>query len=65
VCQLLLFVHLSHGIASSLQTLGLVGKKFTPAARLAGWAISGAIFAGNFAIVMAVWLDPWLKLLPE
>jgi succinate dehydrogenase / fumarate reductase cytochrome b subunit len=53
--QVLLFIHLSHGIASSLQTLGLVGKRFTPVAKLLGWAISGTILAGNLAIVFAVW----------
>lgn len=55
VSQLLLFVHLSHGIQASLQTLGLVGKRFTPLAKLAGWATAGVIFAGNVAIVAAVW----------
>lgn len=55
VCQLLLFVHLGHGIQSSLQTLGLVGKRFTPAAKAVGWAVAAAVFAGNVAIVAAVW----------
>jgi succinate dehydrogenase / fumarate reductase cytochrome b subunit len=58
--QALLLVHLSHGIQSSLQTLGLVGKRFTPAARLLGWGTAGAIFAGNMVIVMGVWLG-WAK----
>jgi succinate dehydrogenase / fumarate reductase, cytochrome b subunit len=56
LCQLLLFVHLGHGIQSSLQTLGLVGKRFTPAARLLGWSVAGTIFLGNTAIVVAIWL---------
>ncbi len=55
VCQVLLLVHLSHGIQSSLQTLGLVGKRFTPAAVALGWAVAGTIFVGNVAIVAAVW----------
>jgi succinate dehydrogenase / fumarate reductase, cytochrome b subunit len=58
--QALLLVHLSHGIQSSLQTLGLVGKRFTPAAVLLGWGTAGAIFAGNMVIVMGVWLG-WAK----
>jgi succinate dehydrogenase / fumarate reductase, cytochrome b subunit len=56
VCQLLLFIHLSHGITSSLQTLGLVGKRFTPAAKALGWGLAATIFVGNLAIVVAVWL---------
>ena len=58
--QALLLVHLSHGIQSGLQTLGLVGKRFTPAARWLGWGVSAAIFAGNMVIVMGVWLG-WAK----
>lgn len=55
VCQLLLFIHLGHGIQSSLQTLGLVGKRFTPAAKALGWLTAATIFVGNLAIVVAVW----------
>lgn len=58
--QALLLVHLSHGIQSSLQTLGLVGKRFTPAAKWVGWGVASAIFAGNMVIVMGVWLG-WAK----
>jgi succinate dehydrogenase / fumarate reductase cytochrome b subunit len=58
--QALLLVHLSHGIQSSLQTLGLVGKRFTPAARWLGWGVASAIFLGNMVIVMGVWLG-WAK----
>jgi succinate dehydrogenase / fumarate reductase, cytochrome b subunit len=58
--QALLLVHLSHGIQSSLQTLGLVGKRFTPAAKWLGWGTAAAIFAGNMVIVMGVWLG-WAK----
>lgn len=60
VCQVLLFVHLSHGIQASLQTLGLVGRRFTPLARLLGWATAAVVFAGNVAIVVAVW-GGWVK----
>lgn len=60
VAQVLLLVHLSHGIQASLQTLGLVGRRFTPLAKLIGWATAGAIFAGNVAIVTAVW-GGWVK----
>ncbi|MCU0704549.1 MAG: succinate dehydrogenase cytochrome b subunit [Fimbriiglobus sp.] len=60
VTQAILLVHLSHGIQSSLQTLGLVGKRFTPAAKLLGWGIASTIFFGNLVIVMSVWLG-WAK----
>jgi len=56
VCQLLLFIHLSHGIQSGLQTLGLVGRRFTPVAVTIGWILSGVIFVGNLAIVLSIWL---------
>lgn len=55
VCQVLLFLHLTHGIPSSLQTLGLVGRRFTPAARMLGYGIASLVLAGNLAIVIAVW----------
>lgn len=55
VGQVLLLVHLSHGIQASLQTLGLVGRRFTPAARVLGWLIAGTTFVGNVLIVAAVW----------
>jgi succinate dehydrogenase / fumarate reductase cytochrome b subunit len=54
IAQAFLFVHLAHGIQSVFQTLGLVGKRFTPAVQLMGYGISGLIFAGNAAIVVAV-----------
>ena len=56
VAQVFLFVHLAHGIQSVFQTLGLVAKRFVPAVRLLGYGISGLIFVGNLAIVLAVWL---------
>ena len=55
VVQVLLFVHLSHGIASVLQTLGVLGKRFRPVAKLLAYATAGTILIGNCAIVIAVW----------
>lgn len=55
VCQLILFLHLSHGIQSSLQTLGLVGRRFTQAAKALGYALAVTIVGGNIAIVVGVW----------
>lgn len=57
VAQVLLFVHLSHGIQSALTTLGLVGKRFAKAAKLLGVSIAGFILLGNVAIVVAVWTE--------
>jgi succinate dehydrogenase / fumarate reductase cytochrome b subunit len=55
VAQVLLFVHLSHGIQSALITLGLVGRRFGKAAKMLGLAVAGTILLGNLAIVLAVW----------
>lgn len=63
VGQLILFVHLAHGIQSVFQTLGLVGKRFTPAVKLLGYGISAALLIGNLAIVVAVW-SGYLKEVP-
>jgi len=60
VAQVLLFVHLSHGIASALRTLGLVGKRFAPAAMALAWGTAGTILIGNLAIVAAVQFG-WVK----
>ncbi|WP_088259125.1 succinate dehydrogenase cytochrome b subunit [Fimbriiglobus ruber] len=56
VAQAILLAHLTHGVQSSLQTLGLVGRRFTPAAAALGYAVAGTIFLGNLAIVVAVWV---------
>ena len=55
VAQLILFVHMSHGVQSSLQTLGLVGRRFTPTAKAFGYLLAATIVAGNLLIVAAVW----------
>jgi succinate dehydrogenase / fumarate reductase cytochrome b subunit len=60
VAQILLFIHLSHGFQSALTTLGLVSKRFQPAAKAAGIGLAAVILLGNTAIVAAVW-GGWLK----
>ncbi len=55
LAQVLLFVHLSHGISSVVQTLGLLNRRFTPAVKAFGVCLAGAIFLGNAAIVIGVW----------
>ena len=53
--QAVLFLHLSHGIASVAQTLGLNTPRTAGAWRCAGLTIAGLIFIGNASIVVAVW----------
>jgi succinate dehydrogenase / fumarate reductase cytochrome b subunit len=56
VAQAVIAVHLSHGVKSSLQTLGLVGRRFSVAARWLGYAVALTVLVGNCAIVLGVWL---------
>jgi succinate dehydrogenase / fumarate reductase cytochrome b subunit len=56
IAQVLLGVHLSHGVQSAFQTLGLVGRRFTPAARALGYLTAAVVIFGNSAIVLAVFL---------
>lgn len=53
--QLLLFVHLRHGIPSTFQTLGLKNRKFKAAIDVLGLLVALAILGGNLAIVFGVW----------
>lgn len=55
VCQLLIGVHLSHGIQSTVQTLGLKNGRFAPAWVGLGYAVAAGIVIGNCAIVLAAW----------
>jgi succinate dehydrogenase / fumarate reductase cytochrome b subunit len=54
VSQLALFLHLSHGIQSSFQTLGLKNRRFVRAIRIFGVALAATIALGNVGIVAAV-----------
>jgi succinate dehydrogenase / fumarate reductase cytochrome b subunit len=47
-------LHLWHGVASSFQSLGIAGPRFTPFVRKTG-KISAVVIAGGF-IVIAVWV---------
>lgn len=53
--QLILFLHLRHGIPSTLQTLGVKSARWARPIDLAGLAIALFILFGNLAIVIAVW----------
>lgn len=55
VTQLVLFFHLTHGIQSTIQTLGLKATRFAPAWVAVGYATAGLILLGNLAIVFAIW----------
>ncbi len=48
--------HLSHGVSSMFQTLGLATARSWPLFKAFGRCYAGLIFLGNAAIVFAVWL---------
>ena len=53
--QLMLLLHLSHGLQSSIQTLGLKGTRFAPVWIALGYLVTFTIVGGNCAIIVAVW----------
>jgi succinate dehydrogenase / fumarate reductase cytochrome b subunit len=55
VAQVVLLVHLSHGVASVFQTLGLNTPRTQRLFKTLGWVVALTVFAGNLAIVVAVW----------
>lgn len=55
VAQVVLFLHLLHGIQSSFQTLGLKNGRFRKAIQLLGLAVATTVLAGNLFIVIGVW----------
>lgn len=59
VAQLVLFAHLSHGIQSTIQTIGLKGTRFAGLWTSLGYAVAGTVLLGNLLIVGAVW-SGWL-----
>jgi succinate dehydrogenase / fumarate reductase cytochrome b subunit len=56
LAQVLLSVHLSHGIPSAFQTLGLKSRRFARSIQVLGLATAAVILVGNCAIVLAVWI---------
>ncbi|MBK8092036.1 MAG: succinate dehydrogenase cytochrome b subunit [Verrucomicrobiaceae bacterium] len=56
IAMALLCSHLSHGFSSLFQTLGISTDKSEPLFKKAGYAFAGLVFAGNAAIVIAIWL---------
>ena len=53
--QLMLLLHLTHGIQSSIQTLGLKGSRFAPVWVVLGYLVTFTIIGGNVAIIVSVW----------
>jgi succinate dehydrogenase / fumarate reductase cytochrome b subunit len=60
VAQVVLFVHLRHGIPSVFQTLGLKNARLRGGIDILGLLIALTILVGNVALVLAVQLG-WLK----
>ncbi len=56
IAMFLLCSHLSHGVSSLFQTLGIATDKTEPMFKKLGYAFAGLIFTGNSAIVLAIWL---------
>lgn len=59
--QLALFVHLTHGVQSAFQTLGLKNRRFGRLIWWVGFAVALTILAGNLVIVLGVlagWAPP-------
>ncbi len=54
VAQVVLFVHLLHGVQSAFQTLGLKNSRFRQAIRILGFAVAATVLVGNLAIVIGV-----------
>ena len=63
VAQVLLLMHLSHGVGSVFQTLGANSPRWQPTVRILSWAIALLVGLGNIGIVVAVWVGA-LKLPP-
>jgi succinate dehydrogenase / fumarate reductase cytochrome b subunit len=55
LAQVILVLHLSHGVASTLQTLGLNTPRAQPALRVLSWAVALVVGVGNILIVLAIW----------
>ncbi len=55
VCQVVLFLHLRHGIPSTFQTLGLKNARFRKAIDAFGLLIALTILIGNCAIVLSAY----------
>jgi succinate dehydrogenase / fumarate reductase, cytochrome b subunit len=57
IAQAILWVHMSHGVASVFQTLGISTPRTWPFFRLLGLTIASIVVLGNIVIVVAVWFN--------
>jgi succinate dehydrogenase / fumarate reductase cytochrome b subunit len=53
--QIVLMLHLSHGVASLFQSLGLNSPRTQSTFQALGWLVSLVVGGGNIGIVIAVW----------
>jgi succinate dehydrogenase / fumarate reductase cytochrome b subunit len=60
VAQLILLMHLSHGVQSTFQSLGINGPRWQSTIRALGWAVALFVVSGNIAIVVGVWTG-WVQ----
>ena len=60
IFQVILFLHLSHGMQSLAQTLGLQHKRYTPIIKLTSFGLALVIAGGNMLIALSVKLDRFL-----
>lgn len=63
VAQLLLLMHLSHGVGSFFQTLGVNSPRWQATIRGLSWLVALVVGLGNIGIVAAIWAGA-LKLPP-
>ena len=54
--QVVLFLHLSHGVQSLAQTLGLQHKRYTPMIKTTSFVLALAIAGGNMLLALSVQL---------
>ncbi|HEX6810275.1 MAG TPA: succinate dehydrogenase cytochrome b subunit [Planctomycetota bacterium] len=52
--QLVLFLHLSHGIQSFMQTLGLNHARYTPLVKTLSWLFAALVAGGNATLALSV-----------
>jgi succinate dehydrogenase / fumarate reductase cytochrome b subunit len=55
VAQVFLFLHLTHGVASMFQTLGLSAPRAQGLIRRIAWTVALVVCLGNIGIVAGVW----------
>jgi succinate dehydrogenase / fumarate reductase cytochrome b subunit len=57
IAQAILWVHMSHGVGSMFQTLGVSTPRTWPFFRILGLTVASIVAIGNIVIVVAVWAN--------